>query len=233
MELTLGILSWGAHKTLVNTLKSYRDSGLDIFPKQKIIFFQEMSATDAEIARSFGYEYIGAPDNIGIAEGYKRLVEESTSDLFLFLENDWLLVETDSYTWMPRLVAGMTLLDIDVVDVVRYRHRHQHGFPLWSMQYNGTELSHPQYLLDSVHWRKDPDKDFPQYIDKLGADLYSTYASFANWTNNPTMFRTEWLRENIMPRISGDIEKNLQDWWSTKSAIVAQGEGLFTHYRID
>lgn len=187
---------------------------------------------DRSIAKRYKYDAIGWSTNLGIAEGYKRLVAEATSDLFLFLENDWQLIETDSYVWMPRLVQGMTLLDIEVVDVVKYRHRKEHGWPLWSKQFEGHELDRPEYLLDSVHWRENPDQLFPNLIDRVGP-VYTTSSSYANWTNNPTMFRTEWLRENIIPRISGDIEKNLQDWWARQNIQVAQGEGLFQHYRID
>jgi hypothetical protein len=237
MKLTVACLVWGSPKTTTNSIASWENGRLDYLADEFLIFKQEWSKEDRERAERTSNEkirMIGNSENVGIAEGYKRLVEESTGDLFLFLENDWpIAAGIDSGTVAKRIVQGMTLLDIQVTDVVRYRHRQDHGYPLWTLQFKDNELSRPEHLLDCVHWRENPDKDFPQYIDKTGSDLYTTYARYANWTNNPTMFRTEWLRDNILPRMSGDIEKNIQDWWQTTSAIVTQGEGLFTHYRID
>jgi len=223
--MSIGVLSWGQHKTLRNTLQSYETFGLNKLDAERIIFFQEITDQDIQIADEFGYKAIGAETNIGIAQGYKRLVEESTSDLFLFLENDWLLLEDPS----DQMFEASELLRNEIVDVVRFRSRKYPGNPLWTRQYEGKELEHPEFLLDSIHWT-DPSKF--RYISHLNG-WYFTNSMFANWTNNPTMFRTKWLRKNILPHIGNrDIEVDVQDWWKTQVFGVAQGEGLFTHWRI-
>jgi hypothetical protein len=90
----------------------------------------------------------------------------------------------------------------------------------------------PQFLLESVFWSKNPELLGPINFDYHG--WYTTTAMFANWTNNPTMFRTEWLRENIVPRMTRDIEIDLQPWWAQQTFNVAQSAyGLFTHHRLD
>jgi len=224
--MSIGVLSWGQHKTLRNTLQSYETFGLNKLDEERIIFFQEITDQDIQIADEFGYKAIGAETNIGIAQGYKRLVEESTSDLFLFLENDWLLLEDPS----DQMFEAAELLRNEVVDVVRFRSRKYPGNPLWTRQYEGKEFDHSEFLLDSIHWT-DPIKFFP--FIRYEHDVYVTTSQYANWTNNPTMFRTKWLRKNILPRIGDrDVEVDIQPWWETQAFAVAQGEGLFTHWRI-
>jgi len=228
--MTLAILSWGAHQTLVHTLTSYQKYGLDLWDEDRVIFFQEYSKKDKEIAKEFGYESFGSPENIGIAEAYKLLVNYASGDIFLFLENDWELIE------VPHALIGQGkyLLEKEFIDVARFRHRKNPGSPLWSRQYAGNETAPgaEQYLLDAVFWMDEPQKSLPQ-IDKIN-NWFIAPAANANWTNNPTMFRTEWLREIILPRITGDIEVALQGWWREQEYIlVGQSDGLFTHNRLD
>src|SRR5258708_7652252 len=95
-NMTIAILSWGSHKTLENTLQSYKKYDLPIYDPERIIFFQEISGADTKLAKRYHYDYIGTKENVGIAEGYRRLVERATGDLFLFLENDWELINYPS-----------------------------------------------------------------------------------------------------------------------------------------
>jgi hypothetical protein len=229
MSLTIAILSWGAHKTLKNTLNSYREWGLDRLGDERVIFFQEISKYEKLLAATYGYKAIGVPTNVGIAEGYKSLVEYATSDLFLFLENDWRLNGPPDV----QIYLGKKMLEERKVDVVRYRDRDEPGNPLWTLQYKGNEYTKPTHLLDAVYY--DTDEELARLselrLNELG--FWVTSAHYANWTNNPTMFRTNFLRDNIVDKMgSRDVELDLQTWWEQQSFLVAQGEGLFTHWRI-
>lgn len=225
--MTLAVLSWASHQTLRNTLESYRRFGLDQLDEDKVIFFQEMTNEDKAIAKEYGYECFGSPDNIGIAEAYKALVAYASGDLFLFLENDWELIEDPK----EQMYDAADMLRNGYLDVARFRHRQNPGAPLWSRQYEGKESVAPQFLLDSVFWDEHPEKFF---VITFEDGWYRTTAEFANWTNNPTMFRTEWLRDVIVPRMEDDVEKPIQSWWQQQTTIsVGQSEGLFTHNRID
>lgn len=228
--MTVAILSWGAHQTLINTLESYKKYGLDQTDTDKIIFFQEISAEDIEIAQRYGYSYIGAETNIGIGPAYARLIQEAKGEFFLFLENDWELIEPDVD---KRIKTAKYFLENEVIDVARFRHRKNPGSPLWTRQFVGRELTRTEHLLDSIHWRNNLEMEefLPMIINY--SNWFFTTARFANWTNNPTMFRTAWLKEHIMPYLLGDIERNIQSWWQTQDFGVAQGPGLFTHNRID
>ncbi len=91
-------------------------------------------------------------------------------------------------------------------------------------------MKQPSHLLDSIHWTNPAQFD---PIMNIGGGWFYTTAKNANWTNNPTMFRTDWLRENILPRIgNSDIEVDLQPWWEQQDFDVIQGNGIFTHKRI-
>lgn len=223
--ISLGILSWGAHKTLVNTLESYAKFGLLDLIIDKYIFFQDISKEDIRIAEKYGLDWGGASENIGISGGYKELLNSAKEDLFLFLENDWELLRNP----IKQLSEAKEMLDFNLADVVRLRDRNNPGHPLWTRQFEGNEMSRPEHLLDSIHWTN------PDRFEDVGrwGDWYSTKAKFANYTNNPTIARTNWLKEQVLPRLSGDIEKDIQKWWQEQDFIVVQGEGLFTHYRID
>lgn len=195
---------------------------------ERIIFFQEITDEDRKIAEQFGYQAHGSPINVGIANGYKSLVALATGDLFLFLENDWELIEDPK----EPLYKAADILNNHAADVVRFRHRQKPGNPLWSRVYEGREMDKPEYLLDSIHWTN-PEIFAPIHWDD---DFYWTSANYANWTNNPTFFRTQWLKDKIVPRMGvGDIEIELQPWWKEQKDItVLQHEtGLFTHNRLD
>lgn len=202
--------------------------GLHEIEKDKLIFFQEITPQDIEIAEKFGYRYIGHDTNVGIATAYKALVESAYNDLFLFLENDWTLIEEPH----DHLYAAADMLRNHAADVVRLRHRRYPGDPLYTRQFQGKELEHPTHLLDSIHWT-DPLK-FEQIVDFDASEEYvATSSKYANWTNNPTMFRTKWLKEHIIPRIGNrDVEVDIQSWWEQQNFVVVQGKGLFTHNRI-
>jgi hypothetical protein len=45
-DLTLCVLSWKSHKTLNNTLSSYKKNGLLELSNQRLIFFQEINEED-------------------------------------------------------------------------------------------------------------------------------------------------------------------------------------------
>ena len=227
--MTIAVLSWRAHKTLINTLESYKIFDLPLYDTDKIIFFQQISDEDIKIAEHFGFKHTGAETNIGIAEGYRRLVAEAAGEFFLFLENDFQLLSHPS----SALADARFLISTNQADVVKLRSRHNPGNPLWSRQFEGREYDSPQHLLDCVHWKEHP-SEFPEigFTHIYKRIWYTTTSRYANWSNNPHMARTQWLKDNILPRLSGDIEKDLQPWWEQQGFKVAQGDGLFTHNRL-
>lgn len=233
--MTIAVLSYGSPLTLTQSLQSYADFGLDQLDDERIIYFQEITDIDIGIARKFGWKWVGSRENVGIAEGYHRLLEEATGEFFLFLENDWRLIEEPK----SQIEEAQRLIQEDRVDLVRFRHRKNPGHPLWTRQFEGKEEERMTHLLDSVHWT-DPDPNRFWQIRKISDftptvnDWYWTMSPYANWTNNPHMAYTKFLRNNVVPHLgTGDLERDIQSWWEQQDFTVAQGKGLFTHDRID
>lgn len=238
LELSIGILAWKSGQTLVDTLKTYYTNGLLNITKDIKILFQEYSEQDLQIANHFNIDYIALPDNIGIGKGFLQLTKSALYNNILLLEHDWHLTENPSTT-SSRIKSGLELLK--TVDLVKYRHRKHPGFPLFSENvYKGNELNHydkeidmvSPHLLDSIHWL-DPSKEFSDKIQKEG-EYFTTTSRWANWTNNPCMFKKDFYINTVTPYAGGgiDLEGKIAKWWSRQNFKVAHGEGLFTHKDI-
>jgi hypothetical protein len=71
-NITIGYLSWKRHNILEQTLNSHKINGLFnlIKSNNKIIFFQELSQKDIDIANNFNCKYFGDINNIGILNAF-------------------------------------------------------------------------------------------------------------------------------------------------------------------
>ena len=172
---------------------------------------------------------------MGIGQGFSDITKYAQNDIVLLLENDWVLVESEEVS-KKRLSDGINILQQGIADVVKYRSRNFPGDPLYTRQFIGNELLSVKHLLDCVHWREHPDKDFPgliSYEKEFG--VYLAKACNANQTNNPCMFLKSFYMENITPFAgTGDqLEVKIDRWWQQQDFVIAHGEGLFTHNRID
>jgi PHD/YefM family antitoxin component YafN of YafNO toxin-antitoxin module len=235
LPISIGILAWNSGQVLVDTLTTYHNNGLFDMVNDVTILFQEVSMQDVEIATHFGLDFIGLQKNIGIGQAFIRLTENAETDNVLILEHDWNLIESRETTY-ERLQSGLELLS-GSVDVVRYRHRKNPGYPHFSFQYAGKELTYydkeigatSPHLLDSVHWCN-PKQSFPEHIGQFG-EYFLTSARYANWTNNPCMYRKKFYLDVVKP-FAGDgiaLEGNIGRWWVQQKFGVAHGEGLFKH----
>ena len=76
-------------------MESHKQNGLfDIIPaKNRIIFFQEISETDINLANKYDLKVLGNKKNIGVLDAWIELVENCETKYFLFSEDDWLLIE--------------------------------------------------------------------------------------------------------------------------------------------
>jgi len=238
LPISVGILSWNAPQTLVETLTTYFQREFLHNVNDVCILFNEVSESDKQIAEHFGIPYIGKETNIGIGKGFLELTQQAKTDNVLILENDWHLIE-DLSTTLDRLQSGLTLLDKGF-DVIRYRHRKEPGFPHFSFQYQGRELTYyddwhectSPHLLDSLHWL-DPSEQFPQYIQKED-EYFITTSRYGNWTNNPCLYKKDFYLNTIQPFMGEgiDLERKIAYWWPRQSFKVAHGEGLFKHLDI-
>lgn len=242
-DFSIGILSWHSTDVLINTLKSYHDNGLFDLTDDKVIYFQEITSEDIEIAKWFGLKYIGTKENVGIGQAFMKLASGAKYENILLLEHDWELIEKTMNTH-KRIMQGLHLLDCGY-DCVRLRHREKPGFPHFSEKnystvekaliYHDPEigLDYP-HLLDSVHWMQDPSAAFPGMIGKQYVDndeYYVAGSRYANYTNNPCLYKKDFYIKTIKPFVGKgiELEGKISHWWARQHFNVAQGEGLLSH----
>jgi hypothetical protein len=236
LDLSICILSWKGVALLEKTLETYLENKLLDFSSDINIFFQEINISDLECAKKFNINFIGNHNNIGISKAFLRLVENAQSSNILFLEHDWNLIENAHNTYL-RLEQGINLLNIHNVNVVRFRHRLDPGKPHYSFGWKGKELDYfdevigysSPHLIDSVHWL-DPSVYFPDKF-VIKHDHFITTSRYGGWTNNPCMFKKDFLLK-ILPNFLGtgiNLERDISRWWAEQNFIVAQGTGLFKH----
>jgi FkbM family methyltransferase len=235
LPISVGILSWDSHEVLEETLETYYNNGFFKLVSDVTILFQEVTPEDKALAKKYGLKFIGLDNNIGIGKAMQILAEQAKEEYFLFLENDWQIIENYKTT-KRRLFAALDLLE-EGYKVVRLRSRQKYGYPLHSEIYKGNELKHydsniglmSPHLFECIHWTKDPDLQFPNQISKHKYH-YVTTSRWSSWTNNPCLLKTEFLLDIIEP-FTNDLllEPSISKWWVNQNYGIAWGEGLFKH----
>lgn len=251
-KLSIGILSWKRTELLEQTLRTYQRAGLLDLAHDVTIFFNEMSDNDLLVSERFGLRAIGRRENIGIKPALQILADQALGEYFLFLENDWSLIEPKEVL-RRRLSTAMDLLSKQEVQCVRLRHRTHPGDPLHSRKaYEGREESGLEHLLDSVHWLSDPEIRFPDRISRTVIDdepWFFSSSKNANYTNNPCLYKKDFIQNLLRQqfessrsasaveyaRVKGvdvatiSLEGDIFSWWQNQNFRIAQSEGLFEH----
>jgi len=234
LPITIGVVSYRSPLTLGTTLLSYNNNGLLAEVEERSIILQEPTEEQISWARKLGFQ-CRIEGNLGIGRATGELLKRCTSEYFLLLEEDWLLVEEQAKV-TTQLEAGINLLRSEPEGVVRYRHRREYGEPLYSRQFQGRELSKPTHLGECIFWREDPDRDFPELIRKVSIGdehFYRLSSRHSCYTNNPVLYRTEFAQRILLPFCFDDLETPMQSWWEQQDFAVFQGAGLFKHSRLD
>ena len=240
LNISLSILSWNSHETLINTLKSYKRHGLLDMVGEVIIFFQETSERDLDIAKEFGIEnIISSETNVGIGPAIKVLAERASYDNFMFLEVDWVLVEKESVV-RSVLEGSIKLIEEGILDFYRLRNRINYGYPLYTSQFQGRELDSPEHLIEQVHFLgKDLSTKFPElikYTDAHGTETVYGDSKYCNYSNNPFICKKQFWLDNIAPSDKGGIslEGEIRESWMNSGHKVGYNiPGLYTHLRLD
>jgi hypothetical protein len=217
------------------TLVSYFERGLLELVDQRRIILQEPNSDQVMWANQFGFDAVIIDDNIGVGRAFGELLNRCTTDFILFLEEDWLLIESRQAV-ESQLAGGVELLQAEPRGVVRYRHRWDYGEPLCSLQFRDKEEQHLTHLGECVHWREHPEKDFPDLIKKLSIgenDFFRLSSRNSCYTNNPVLYRTDFAREVLLPFCFDNLETPMQPWWEQQDFAVFAAPGLFRHSRLD
>lgn len=259
-DITIGYLSWKRHDVLKQTLHSHKTNGLYdlIKPCNRIIFFQEITKKDMDIAHEFQCNYIGNKNNIGILNAFIELVETCKTKYFIFCENDWFLCENKDTT-SKMLDDCIHMLNYNVCDILKLRHRKFPGKPLYSMPKEITEwtkqnISGFPYKLESLHWIEEPNLVYNNLFTEYNFNYkwYITTLDHQKWSNNIFISNTHYLKHIVLPLIKYFIKNNdkylgleeilihFKKYYSDcdiMNNIINQysvtklgaGEGLFTH----
>ena len=249
LDISIGILTWKRLDILRQTLESYRKNGLLNLSDDITIFFQEIGEEEIALAKEFNLKWIGDKTNIGIQNAYRALVKNAKNKFFLFLENDWFLIENEEIT-RKRILAGISILENAHANAVRYRHRRSPGYPC-SIVSKNRKAPHktPKNDLSFVpSITENPEVLFKE-ISKSKIDNENYYfvpAQNTYWTNNPCLFKTSFVRELInidfenskgekinkkykIPYKKISLEEDLGNYWRNTNYITALTPGLFTH----
>lgn len=215
LDISAGILSWRAPKTLSNTLRQYRDfpSRLSEFK----LFFQECSDEDRAVAERYGIPSVGRKTNIGIQNGIRWVVESLTSRYVIFLENDFNLTVSPESA-VEELEKAKRWIESGKVDLVRLRSLFNPGEPCadpekYSKVFKPVEVD-PRFLSPSrlktgnplvrlfrpfkcrriaargAYVERYPEKVFPRVFSRDETGLV-TDSRYLNWTNNPVLISRE------------------------------------------
>lgn len=257
-KITIGYLSWKRYNILNQTLESHKKNGLfDIIkPSNRIIFFQEITNDDIIIANNYECKYLGDNDNIGILNAFIKIIEKCETEYLIFSENDWYLVENKDVT-SKVLYDCVELLNNNLCDIIRLRHRQKPGNPLYSKPKNIEDwkkqnLSNYPYKLESLSWIDEPNKIYNNIFNEFNGNYkwYITTLQHQKWSNNIFIANTSYLKKVILPLITifslnndkynglEDILINYNNYINNndnnkinlfKQTKICAGNGLFTH----
>lgn len=239
LDLTLGILTYNAPKTLERTLNSFFNKKANTFFKEIVLYINPspFSEENVNLAKKFNIKNELAKENKWIGTGFKWIVENSVCENVLLLEDDFYLTEEDNEKTFKILNSAINFLKRNEVDIVKLRSRKNAGNPLYSSWFAGQEHKCMTHLAECVHWRDNPDLDFPEYCQKISENpiWYKFNSKNSNFTNNPCIYRKKFYIKHVIPYCIDftDIESVITNWWSTQDFKVMAGDGLFCHDRLD
>ena len=125
-DVTLGMISWKAHRTVAGTLASYERAGiLDLFAA-RLLHFNEISDDDREIAQRHNFGASGSPLNLGIHGAVDVVAARVTTPYVLMVENDCPVIagRNEVTTAIATALSDMKKYDIPVFSL---RSRRQPG----------------------------------------------------------------------------------------------------------
>jgi len=217
-SLGLSILSWKAPKTLAATLAALPLDFINLF-EDKVIYFQEISNKDKELAEQYGFRYEGNDANVGIREGIKQAVMVNRCAQVLFLENDVCFNHDVADAIQQLKIAHQALID-NIVPVMRLRHRQAPGQDYGAINKyksywgdastkNCWKLKLKRFLRpnkarkligQAVMVLDNPEKDFlAKYIKLEEQNYYTLDTAVLPWTNQSILIQKDWFLNTLIP----------------------------------
>lgn len=221
----LGMLSWRAPATVDHTLASYaRESILGLFD-QVLLYCQEISDVDRQIAAKYAVTCTGNERNQGICGGVRALLEAMETDYILMVENDCVLIESHEET-ARQVHSAVRDMAAGRAHVFRLRHRRNPGegfatVDKYRRYHLPTEASQqPNSVLKRILVRtraflrpgkaarlkgiaayveEHPEQVFPDVFQKTPEGNLIVDSHYINWTNQSILVDRRWTLETLLP----------------------------------
>ena len=257
--LSIGVLSWKAHETLVKTLSSYE--ALLPLADEAVVYFNAITPEDRAIAERFGFRAEGTEENLGILGGTLALAKSLSCDKIMLLQNDN-PVNVPPDVLSRRVAEAVRLIDEGKADMVRMRDRFD---PTFSDSFKYLRYYPGEDGADTLAMRlrrifrpvkarrmigraaavlKDPSARHPREFVRDG-ETFITDSRYTNYSDQPFMVTRrlaldllEWAdahkerSRTLNGRPVPEIIINTHRWRAMK-VRVAISEGVFAHARFD
>ena len=260
-DITIAILSWKAPQTIRNTLDSYKQNNL-LGLMKSLIYIQERTAEEDALAAEYGIQKVlGTSENVGVLNAFIEMMHAVDTPYVIFAEDDFVLLHDESKL-RGVLADCMKLCSEKGVKYVRLRDRKNPGEPLYSrleLEVDDSSLeAHDykdfMYKAEMVHFLDNPDQKLPDVFTavnppELNYTWYLCDFMNSNWSSNIYMADMEIIKNIILPILEASTNStntNFNKYHSIErilvppenkqkldGVILATGEGLFTHYRLD
>lgn len=222
-ELSIGVLSFKAHKTIRNSLHNHDKAGLLKLTSDFFIYFNAIDEYDRNIASDFNLNFYGDIQNSGIYGGFLKIAEHAQRPYVLVLESD-LVTTTSPEELLKCLDSCLTDMKVQKIDIFNLRSRHNPGqgkntekytrsFSLkdpLNVDLNGKKTStisklHMQIKhggtdklrSGAIYTEKNPDLAQPKAIKKLASGNFLTSSRYCNWSNQAILVKRSFFLDFI------------------------------------
>lgn len=258
--LSLGVLSWKAHKTLRRTLETY--AALKPLADECVIFFNEITDADRAIAAEFGFRAEGSPKNLGIMGGMSALLDSLRGETVLMLQNDCPVCVPPEET-ERRLREAQAAVESNRVRFVQLHDRLSDGpevnrkflrfYPgddapgTWAQRLR--RLVRPclaRRMRGRAIWTlRNPELRFPKVFRREGTLLFTTSA-YVNFSEQPFLAKRDYIR-GLFDWCYAHKEGKHTFWngqtsyeiilntcqWRRQRLPIGISDGIFAHARWD
>jgi len=224
-SIALGMLSWRAPATVDHTLASYaRESIFELFD-HVLLYCQEISDQDRNIAAKYGVACTGNDRNRGICGGVRALLESMDDDYVLMVENDCLLIESHDEV-ARQLHSAVRDMAAGRAQVFRMRHRRSPGedfttvekYRRYHLPTDGSQSPYSYLTRMGVRLRallrpvkaerikgiaayveEHPERRFPRVFQTTPEGNLIVDSAHMNWTNQSILVDRRWTLETLLP----------------------------------
>jgi len=175
-----------------------------------MIFFQEVTPDDTDIASNYGIKVMGSKSNIGILDAFITLVEQCSTKYFIFCENDFLLLD-DNYDISKTMQDVCQILERDPYAQVKLSNYKNPGFLYLSgdSDWLQRDQSGFQYKVESLSWIPNHREFYPDVgVLDYNYEWFQFESKDQLWSNHIYACNTEYLQNVVVPLLKHNRDHN-------------------------